>query len=347
MKEETKRTEISQLGEFKLIEHLTRNFGIQDSTTVAGVGDDAAVIQCKSGQQLVLSTDLMVEGIHFDLMYHPLKHLGYKAVSVNVSDICAMNALAAHITVSIAVSNRFSVEALEELYQGIQHACQHYGVDLVGGDTASSQKGLIISVTATGFQAPDKLVYRKGAKRGDHIFVSGELGGAYLGLQLLEREKQLFLSDPSITPDLENQHYIVGKFLKPEARKDMIFWLQKAGVVPNAMIDISDGLSSDLMHICAQSHCGALIEESLIPIHEQSQLMALKFNMDPVTCALNGGEDYELLMVIAPEDASKVRYIPGVYYVGEIRDAAEGIMLKTNQGKLHKLTAQGWTHFQR
>ncbi|MBK8641120.1 MAG: thiamine-phosphate kinase [Saprospiraceae bacterium] len=338
------RTEINTFGEFKLIEHLTDQFSIFHDTTLKGVGDDAAVLDLGAENGL-LSTDLLIEGIHFDLMYFPLKHLGYKSVIVNLSDICAMNGIPQQITVSVAMSNRFSVEALEELYSGIKLACDLYKIDLIGGDTSSSQKGLIISISVFGRQAKEKVVYRSGAKSGDYIFTTGNLGGAYLGLQLLERERQLFLSDPNIKPKLEDHKLIVERFLKPEARKDIVLIMEKAGVIPTAMIDISDGLSSDLFHICNQSKVGALLEEANIPIHEEAQLMALEFNLDPVTCALNGGEDYELLMTVDPADFEKIRYLPGFYYIGEIKPIEEGIKIKTTGGNIHTLKAQGWQHF--
>lgn len=343
-KEETTRTEIASLGEFGLIEHLTKGFEIKQPSTLKGVGDDAAVIE--NGNYLtVVSTDLLVEGIHFDLMYFPLKHLGYKAVAVNLSDIYAMNAQPKQITVSLAVSNRFSVEGLDELYAGIKAACEYYGVDLVGGDTTSSGKGLIISVTAIGQGEKAKLTYRNGAQPGDLICISGDLGGAYLGLQILEREKQIYLSTPGVQPDLEEQKYIVGKFLKPEARKDMVEILAQAGVVPTAMIDVSDGVSSDLMHICKQSGVGAIIEETGVPIHTDAKLMALKFQLDPLNCALNGGEDYELLFTINPRDIDKIRLLPDLYIMGEITEASEGVKLHTSGGKIHDLFALGWKHF--
>lgn len=341
---EVKRTEIHELGEFALIEHLSQDFVTQQTSTIKAIGDDAAVIHPSDAMMLV-STDLLIEGIHFDLIYTPLKHLGYKCVVVNLSDIYAMNAFPTQITVSIAVSNRFSVEALEELYDGIRTACDHYKVDLIGGDTTSSPKGLVISITAIGKQVNEKIVYRSGAKHGDQIYVSGELGAAYLGLQLLEREKQIYLSDPKIKVDLENQQYIIGKFLKPEAARQCIFQLAKAEITPTCMIDLSDGLSSDLLHICKQSNCGAIIFEENVPINTEAQLMAIKFNLDPITCALNGGEDYELLFTASDEDSDKLRFIPGVYHIGEIVDANHGIKLRTNAGKFHPITAQGWKHF--
>lgn len=344
MANEIKRTEISELGEFGLIEHLTEKFKIKNSSTLKGVGDDAAVID-NEGYLTVVSTDMLVEGIHFDLMYFPLKHLGYKSIVVNLSDIYAMNAQPKQVTVCIAISNRFSVEALDELYEGMRLACELYGVDLVGGDTTSSQKGLVISVTAIGQGKQDKLTYRNGAKPGDLLCVTGDLGAAFLGLQILEREKQIYLSSPGVQPDLEEQQYIIGRFLKPEARKEMIEIFEKANLVPTAMIDVSDGISSDLMHICKQSGVGAIVEETGIPIHNDSKMMALKFQLDPLTCALNGGEDYELLFTIDPKDLDKLRVLPDIYIMGEITEASEGIKLHTSGGRRLDLTAQGWRHF--
>ncbi len=344
MAEPTSRTDVAALGEFGLIEHLTKNTTRYQASTIKGVGDDAAVIDNK-GLLTVVSTDLLIEGIHFDLMYTPLKHLGYKAVVVNLSDIYAMNALPRQITVSVALSNRFSVEALEELYAGIQAACDHYKVDLVGGDTSSSAKGLLISVTAIGQAEPGKLVYRNTARVGDLVCITGDLGAAYLGLQILEREKQLFLSDPSIQPDLENQSYLIGRQLKPEARRDMIEAFARQRLLPTAMIDISDGVASDLMHICKQSGVGAYLEESGVPIHLEAQQMAIKFGLDPITVALSGGEDYELLFTIDPKDVDKVKYIPDIYIAGEIVPAQDGLKLHTKGGNIHPITAQGWRHF--
>ncbi|HRF41885.1 MAG: thiamine-phosphate kinase [Saprospiraceae bacterium] len=344
MSDQISRTDVNTLGEFGLIEHLTRNFELRNPSSLKGINDDAAVID--NGNFLtVVSTDLLIEGIHFDLMYTPLKHLGYKAVVVNLSDIYAMNARPKQITVSIAISNRFSVEALDELYAGIRAACERYGVDLVGGDTSSSNKGLLISVTAIGQGEADKLTYRNTARVGDLVCITGNLGAAYLGLQILEREKQLFLSDPKIQPNLEDQSYLIGRQLKPEARKEMIEMFAQQQLVPTAMMDISDGLSSDLMHICRQSGVGAYIEESGVPIHPEAQQMAIKFGLDPITVALSGGEDYELLFTIDPNDVEKVKYLPDIYIAGEIVPAEDGLKLHTKGGNIHAMTAQGWTHF--
>ena len=343
MSEQT-RTEIASLGEFGLIERLAKKNITINPSTVKSIGDDAAVID--NGDKLtVISTDLLIEGIHFDLMYTPLKHLGYKAITVNVSDIYAMNAQPKQVTVSIALSNRFSVEAVEEIYEGIYAACKHYEVDLVGGDTTSSPRGLVISVTAIGQGEHDKLVYRNGAKVGDLVCISGDLGAAYLGLQILEREKQLYLDNPMLQPDLEQQTYLVGKILKPEARKDIIEMFAQNGIVPTAMMDISDGLASELHHICKQSGVGAYIEESGVSIHPDAQMMAINFKLDPITCALSGGEDYELLFTIDPSDIEKIKYLPDIYIAGEIVPKEDGITLHTKGGNVHPILAQGWQHF--
>ncbi|MCB9272410.1 MAG: thiamine-phosphate kinase [Lewinellaceae bacterium] len=338
------RTDVNELGEFGLISHLTQGFPLRNPSSLKGIGDDAAVID-NGGLLTVVSTDLLVEGIHFDLMYSPLKHLGYKSVVVNLSDIYAMNAQPKQVTVSIALSNRFSVEALDELYAGIRAACDYYQVDLVGGDTTSSPRGLLISVTAIGQGERDKLAYRNGARVGDLVCITGNLGAAYLGLQILEREKQLYLSDPAIKPELEGHDYLIGRILKPEARKDMIEMFAKNQLAPTAMIDVSDGLSSDLFHICEQSGVGAFIEESGVPIHPDAQLQALEFKLDPITCALSGGEDYELLFTISPDDIDKVKYLPDIYIAGEIVPAREGVHLHTRGGNIHPIEAQGWKHF--
>ncbi|MFN8277080.1 MAG: thiamine-phosphate kinase [Chitinophagales bacterium] len=337
-------TPVSKLGEFGLIEHLTRQFSLTNSSSLKGVGDDAAVMDY-SGEATVVSTDLLVEGVHFDLAYVPLMHLGYKAVVVNLSDIYAMNAQPKQITVSLALSSKFTVEALEELYAGIAHACKQYGVDLVGGDTTSSTSGLVISVTALGVGKKEALVYRNGARPGDLIAVSGDLGAAYLGLQLLEREKQVFLENPEVQPDFEGNEYLVGRFLRPEARRDVLAFFDDMELRPTSMMDISDGLSSDLMHICKQSGVGAVLQEARLPIAEEAYHQALAFNMDPTTCMLNGGEDYELLFTIAPEDETKLTGSELVTIVGEITAASEGLILHTKSGNKHALKAQGWRHF--
>ncbi|THH37545.1 thiamine-phosphate kinase [Neolewinella litorea] len=339
------RTDVNTLGEFGLIDHLTAGFENRQSTTVLGVGDDAAVI-AGGDEQIVVSTDMLVEGIHFDFTYTPLKHLGYKSVIVNLSDICAMNARPQQITVSIALSNRFSVEALDEFYAGIKAACDQYGVDLVGGDTTSSNRGLIISVTAIGRAPAARITRRSGAKPGDLICITGSLGGAYLGLQLLEREKQVYLDNPDMQPDMgEYAPSLLARQLRPEARTDMVDTFAKEGIVPTSMIDISDGLASEIFHICKASGVGAVIEESGVPISNDAQLQALEFNLDPITCALSGGEDYELLFTIDPKDTEKIRFLPDIYIAGEIVAREDGVKLHTKGGNIHDIKAQGWNHF--
>lgn len=338
------RTDVNKLGEFGLIQHLTQDSRLQNASTIKGIGDDAAVIDNRN-LQTVVSTDMLVEGIHFDLMYVPLKHLGYKSIVVNLSDIYAMNAIPRQVTVSIAISNRFSVEALEELYKGINAACEAYGVDLVGGDTTSSLKGLVISVTAIGQAPKANIVYRNTANVGDLLCITGNVGAAFLGLQLLEREKRIFQQNPEAGIDLEGQNFLVGRQLKPEARRDMIAAFAKNKLIPTAMIDVSDGVASEVFHICEQSGVGAIVEESGVPIHPDAELMAIKFKLDPITCALSGGEDYELLFTVAPQDVDKVRFLPDIYIMGEIVEASEGIKLHTKGGNIHPLKAQGWRHF--
>ena len=338
------RTEIASLGEFGLIEHLTKNAETQNASTILGVGDDAAVID-HFGKQTVITTDLLLEGIHFDLMYTPLKHLGYKAVVVNLSDIYAMNATPTHITLSIGISNRFSVEALNEFYEGVYFACEKYGVDLIGGDTSSSQKGFIISVTAVGEVAPDQFIKRSTASKGDLICVSGDLGGAYLGLTLMEREKKIYQENPNIQPDLEGESYIVGRLLKPEARKDIIEFFGKNGIVPTAMMDVSDGISSEVLHICKQSSLGARIYEEKLPIADASRKAAFKFGLDPTVCALNGGEDYELIFTIRQEDHDKIVLNEEISVIGYMTEITEGVKLLTKGGNTFDLKAQGWNAF--
>ena len=344
MEGEHKRTDISALGEFGLIDRLAAGLAPQRTDTIKGIGDDAAVLDY-GGSPVVVTTDMLVEGIHFDLMYQPLKHLGYKAIVVNLSDVCAMNAVPRHVTVSIALSNRFSVEAVEELYDGMRTACRAYGVDLVGGDTTASPRGLVISVTAIGTAPKERLVYRSGAKPGDLLCVTGDLGAAYLGLQILEREKQVFLADPQMQPQLSDKEYLIRRQLKPEARLDSVEYFEKAGLVPTAMIDVSDGLASDLMHICKASGTGAYLEEAQVPIHDEARMQAIEFRLDPITCALHGGEDYELLFAVTPADLDKVRFMESVYIIGEITPAEDGVKLHTSGGQIHELTAQGWKHF--
>lgn len=338
------RTEISQLGEFGLIQHLSKgNKTIKD--TIKSIGDDCAVI-LNNGLKTLVTTDFLVEDIHFDMSYTPLKHLGYKAVVVNVSDIYAMNGKPKHITVSIAVSNRYSVEALEELYAGIYLACDHYGIDVIGGDTTSSLKGLVISITAIGEAEESKIVYRNGAKVGDLICVTGNLGAAYLGLQILMREKQVYLEDPNMKPEInESNSYLIQRILKPEAKKKVIEFLNAENIFPNSMIDISDGLSSELMHICSQSKVGCIIEEKSIPIDQTAYEQAMQFNMDPTLCALSGGEDYELLFTIDPKDRAVIEKNEGISIIGEITDTSQGMKLQTRGGSLYDLKAQGWVSF--
>jgi len=338
------RTEISQYGEFGLITHLTRNIELQNASSILGVGDDAAVID-HFGKQTVITTDLLIEGVHFDLIYTPLKHLGYKSIVVNLSDVYAMNAAPTQVTLSIGISNRFSVEALEEFYEGVYAACEQYGVDLIGGDTASSQKGFIISVTAVGEVAPDKVVRRNGARKGDLICCSGDLGGSYIGLLFLEREKKIFLENPQIQPDLEGEDYVIRRLLKPEARKDIIEFFENEGIVPTAMMDISDGLSSELLHICEQSGMGAVIHEEKLPVNEATRLAAYKFEIDPTACALSGGEDYELLFTLKQDDYDKIVLNENISVIGYMTDASEGATIITKGGNKHAVTAQGWNAF--
>ena len=327
-----------------MIEHLTKNFEIHNVSTVLGVGDDAAVID-HFGKQTVISTDLLLEGIHFDLMYTPLKHLGYKAVMVNLSDIYAMNATPTQITVSIGISNRISIEALNEFYEGIYIACEKHGVDLVGGDTTTSQKGFIISVTAIGEVTPDKFVKRSTAQKGDLICVSGDLGGAFLGLTLMEREKGIYLENPKVQPDLENESYIVGRLLKPEARKEVIDFFEQNDIVPTAMMDVSDGVSSEVMHLCKQSNLGCRIYEEKLPISDESRRAAYKFGLDPTVCALNGGEDYELIFTLKQEDHDKITLNEEISVIGYMTDLEEGSKIITKGGNTFNITAQGWNAF--
>jgi thiamine-monophosphate kinase len=338
------RTEIASLGEFGLIEHLTKNFEIQNVSTVLSVGDDAAVID-HLGNQTVITTDLLIEEIHFDLSYTPLKHLGYKSVIVNLSDVYAMNAIPTQITVSIALSNRISLEAITEFYEGVYAACEKYGVDLVGGDTTSSNKGFIVSVTAIGEANENKIVKRNGATKGDLVCVSGYLGGAFLGLTLLEREKRIFLENPGVQPDLEDEKYVVGKLLKPEARKDIIEFFEKENILPTAMMDISDGLSSELLHICKQSNVGCVIYEEKLPIADDAKNTAYKFKLDPTACALSGGEDYELLFTLKQTEYDKLVLNEQISVIGYITDVDEGAHIITKGNNRYKITAQGWNAF--
>ena len=338
------RTEISSVGEFGLIDHLTANNEIRNASTLVGIGDDAAVID-HFGKQTVITTDLLIEDVHFDLVYTPLQHLGYKSVVVNLSDVYAMNATPTHITMSIGISNRFSVESLDEFYEGVYAACEEYGVDLIGGDTASSKKGFIISVTAIGEVTPDTFVRRSTAKQGDLLCCSGDLGAAYLGLILLEREKRIFLESPGVKADLEGEKYVIGRLLKPEARKDIIEFFQVSGIVPTAMMDISDGLSSEILHICRQSGLGCVLYEDKIPIDEETRKAAFKFELDPTACALSGGEDYELLFTVSQQDYEKLVLNEQISVIGYMTEQEKGSKIITKGGNTFDITAQGWNAF--
>ncbi len=346
MLENSGRTELTELGEFGLINHLTEHVEIYNPTSsIKGIGDDAAVIKYDSDKSTLVSTDMLVEGVHFDLSYVPLKHLGYKAVTVNVSDICAMNGTPKQITVSIAASNRFSVEAIEELYAGMLFACKKYNVDLVGGDTTSSTSGLIISITAIGEAKQEDIVYRNGAKEKDLICVSGDLGGAYMGLQVLEREKFVFKDNPQLQPDLVGNDYILERQLKPEARIDIIELFKTLDIKPTGMIDVSDGLASELIHICTQSDVGCELYEDKIPLDPQTFDRAREFGLDPTVCALSGGEDYELLFTIPMSEYEKIKNIPDFTIIGHITAKTSGLNLIAKAGTSHPITAQGWNAF--
>lgn len=339
------RTEIASLGEFGLIDHLTTNNETKNASTILSVGDDAAVID-HFGKQTVITTDLLLEGIHFDMSYTPLKHLGYKSVVVNISDIYAMNAIPTQIVISIGFSNRFSLEALDEFYAGVYAACEQYNVDLVGGDTSTSQRGFVISITAIGEVTPDKFVTRSGAKPNDLICVSGELGGAFLGLTILEREKKIF-ETTGAQPDLEGQAYIVGRLLKPEARKDIIEYFAESEILPSSMMDISDGLSSELLHICKQSGVGCVLYEDKLPLNEEAKEFAYKLQLDPTACALSGGEDYELLFTVPQSDFEKIKVNPSISIIGYVTESSEGSNIITRGGNKHALVAQGWNHMKK
>lgn len=338
----TSKTSISELGEFGLIDHLTKNFKIKQKTTIKGIGDDAAVLSVNSEEQIVVTTDLLVEGVHFDLGYMPMKHLGYKAVVVNLSDVYAMNAKATQITVSIAVSNRFSVEALEELYSGIAMAAKYYKIDVIGGDTTSSTTGLLISITAIGLVKEKDIVYRDGAKENDLLVVTGDLGAAYLGLQVLEREKRVFQVNPNSQPDLDAYTYLIERQLKPEARRDISELLSNLNVKPTSMIDISDGLSSEIIHICKSSNVGCNLYEDKIPLDPQVISTCEEFKLDSTTIALSGGEDYELLFTIDNKDFSKIKTNPNFTVIGHITNKKEGIHLITRANTKIPLKARGW-----
>ncbi|MFC3197225.1 thiamine-phosphate kinase [Parapedobacter deserti] len=338
------KTNLESLGEFGLIAHITSAVKFKQPTTVKGIGDDAAVLDF-SGKKTLVSTDLLLEGIHFDLRYVPLKHLGYKAVQVNLSDIYAMNGVASQITFSLGLSSKFPLEAVEELYSGALLACEKYHVDLVGGDTSASAQGLVISVTSIGHAAAEDIVYRSGAQEGDLLCVSGDLGGAYVGLQLLEREKRIFLENPNIQPDLEGKDYVVERQLKPESRKDIVQLLADLSVKPTAMIDVSDGLASEILHICHASDKGCKLHEDKIPIDPMTYDTSREFGLDPTVCALNGGEDYELLFTIQQADYDRIKNQPDISVIGYITEKSAGCELISKSGKVHPIKAQGWNAF--
>jgi thiamine-monophosphate kinase len=342
---EEKRTEIGDLGEFGLIEHLSENFTPQQTATIKGIGDDAAVVASQEGQLTLLSSDMLLEGVHFDLSYAPLQHVGYKAVSVNVSDIAAMNGIPKQITVNLGLSNRFSVEAIDKLYEGIKYATDAYGIDLVGGDTTASRTGLVISVSILGETTAEKIVYRSTAEKGDIVCVTGDLGGAYMGLQVLERERQEYLANPDMQPQLDAYEYVVGRQLRPKARMDIIHELNELGIVPTSMIDVSDGLVSDVFHICKQSNLGISLYEDKLPIDEQAYKTAAEFSMDPNTCALNGGEDYELLFTMKQDDYEKIKNHEDIHTIGYMHEPEKGKVLVTRSQNVIELSAQGWKHF--
>lgn len=339
-----KRTELSKLGEFGLIDHIKSKFSITNSNTIKGIGDDAAVIEAGE-ESLLVSTDMLLEGVHFNLSYMPLQHLGYKAVAVNVSDIAAMYGRPEQIVISIAISNRFSLEAVDALFEGIHAACQNYKVDLVGGDTSSSVSGLVISITVLGRASRNEIVQRSGARVNDIICVTGDLGAAYMGLQVLEREKEVFLSNPDMQPDLEKYEYLVGRQLRPEARMDIIHELRERKCIPTSMIDISDGLASELFHLGKQSGVGVKIFEDKVPIDHDTFETAIEFKLDPITCALHGGEDYELLFTIDPADYEKIKNHPDIHFIGHMHNDPTQHVLVTKQQTVVPLTAQGWNHF--
>lgn len=345
MLENKSRTPISELGEFGLIRHLTEHIQLKNLSSMKGIGDDAAVIDTGGEKVTVVSTDMLTEGVHFDLSYVPLRHLGYKTATVNFSDICAMNAVPKQLLISIAVSSRFPVDALEELYSGILLACERYQVDLVGGDTTASMSGLTISATIIGEAKKEKLVYRNGAKEKDLICVTGDLGGAYMGLMLLQREKEVFKTHPGAQPELEGNDYILERQLKPEARIDMPMLFEQIGLQPTSMIDISDGLASELMHICTQSGLGATIYEEKIPIDPMTYDRAREFGIDPTTATLNGGEDYELLFTINADDFEKIKGNPDITVIGYMTDKSAGLNLISKSNTSHPIKAQGWDHF--
>jgi thiamine-monophosphate kinase len=340
MNQEEKKT-IQNMGEFGLIDHLTQAMPSQNSSTIKAIGDDAAVIHYDN-RHTVVSTDMLIEGIHFDLVFTPLKHLGYKAVIVNLSDIYAMNAQPRQITVALAISSKYTLEAIEEIYAGMRLACEIYGVDIVGGDTTSSLSGLIISITAIGEVDPVKITYRNGAKENDLLVVSGDLGGSYMGLTLLQREKEVWKANPNMQPDLDGNDYVLERQLKPEARKDIVQLLTQLDVLPTSMIDISDGLASEIHHLCKHSNVGCSIYEDKLPIDPMTFKTARDFNLDPTVCALSGGEDYELLFTVAQKDYDKIKGNPNLTVIGHMTESTNGIHLITSGGSVVPLKAQGW-----
>lgn len=344
MFENKERTDLSQLGEFGLIAHLTSNFKIAHESSVKGIGDDAAVMDFAE-KQVLISTDLLLEGIHFDLAYVPLIHLGYKAVQVNLSDIYAMNGNATQITVSVGLSSKFPLEAVEEIYKGIELACNKYNIDLIGGDTSASKQGLVLSITSIGYADKKDVCYRSGANEGDLLCVSGDLGGAYVGLQILEREKQIFLENPQIQPDLEGKDYIIERQLKPDARKDIVDLLSQMSITPTAMIDVSDGLASEILHICKESDKGCTIYEDKLPIDPMTYETARELGLDPTVCALNGGEDYELLFTIKQADYEKLKNDVDISIIGHITDKNSGARMVSKSDNVYELKAQGWNAF--
>ena len=339
-----KRTEISELGEFGLIARITEGFRNNNPSTLLGVGDDASLLAPNPGEKLVVTSDMLLEGIHFDLSYMPLRHLGFKAIAVNISDVAAMNAIPSQVFVNLGLSNRFSVEAVQELYEGIKIACEAYNVDLAGGDTNASASGLVISVTALGYAEEDRITRRSGARKNDIVCVSGDLGAAYLGLQILEREKQVYISNPDMQPRLEGYDYLIQRQLRPEARMDVIHELKERDIVPTSMIDISDGLASELFHLAEHSKIGFRIFEDKIPIDKVTYDTAIEFKIDSTTCALNGGEDYELLFTISQDDQEKLKDHPDIHFIGYAQPKKEGIELATKGGNIVPVQAQGWTH---
>lgn len=337
-------TDIASLGEFGLIEHLTKSIVLRNPGTLTGIGDDAAVLD-NGPLATIVTKDLLVEGVHFDMVYTPLKHLGYKSIVVNLSDVYAMNAIPKQVFVGLAVSRRYSLEALEELYAGMLLACEKYQVDLAGGDTTTSKAGMMLSVTAIGQAEKEDVVYRSGARTNDILMVSGDLGAAYCGQLVLQREKQAFKANPEMQPEINRYSYVLERQLKPEARRDIFELLRQAGVKPTSMIDISDGLASEILHLCKASGVGATIYEEKIPVDPRMAQTAHEFNIDPTTCALSGGEDYELLFTISPKDYEKVKELAAVHPVGHIVEASQGANMYTSSGQLVKLTAQGWDSF--